>query len=101
LSRSRSFKGATRLSERAADTGLPFNVAQFIGKGAMGGLPGRALPPGRQHLATAGVLHQQCERRVQCHCCQEEAQRGTGLGDRLVAGKPGDSRDQEPRRGDR
>ena len=44
----------------------------------MGGLPGRAQPPDRQHLATAGVLNQQRKRCVHRHCGEEEAQHGTG-----------------------
>jgi hypothetical protein len=67
----------------------------------MGGLPGRAQPSDRQHLATAGILQQQRERRVHRHCGEEEAQHGTGLRDPVVAGDLGDARDQEPRRGDR
>jgi len=67
----------------------------------VGCLPGRAKSPDRQHLATAGVLHQQRERCVQRLCGEEEAQHGAGLRERLVAGDLGDARDQEPRRGDR
>lgn len=67
----------------------------------MGGLPGRAQPSDRQHLATAGVLQQQRERRVQRHCGEKEAQHGTGLGKPLVAVDVGHASDQEPRRGDR